>query len=811
MPIPSSIARRNRSSRRGKSRTSNVTTTEMKTGLSIWSGQIQEEYLAQLKPWSREIKVFREMQDDVVIGALFESIKTPLISSPFEIAKGGDSDDDEKARQFVEDNLLNNPHFEWIQHVEEMLQFIDLGFAISEKVLEKDPKDGLLHIRDLMPIGPESLDRWGDPDEFGRVTSFQQRDKLGGVHSAPIEKLLHFTFRPRKRNPQGQGILRALYRPWFFKKNLETLEAIGVERDVGNAPVATLKEGVRYSESDITKLKDALEGFRMDEAMYVILPGGIELNAYGGGNKVYDVRAIISAWQHLIRQRFFADFLAFGSSNVGTQALAREMTTFFGLALRSIQNSMKAVWNRQLIPWLFEWNNWKLDKLPTIEWLRPGESNIQSLVQAYQMLVSSGLMDVNDEEFRARVRSQIGLKPITSPEEKVEVNLNPRRQLPQPKLMGNIKASEYPNFAEMEASELGDTLVNTVLNWISDIMAGVIDGTQDLKEAKRKVIAVENDIIGLERANKITGADRQRIIIFGRAAKKAIDVKNQEAWRFRHTSEAAKLMAMARLNLEEMQGSELVESIAEFFSHIVNQFLGDKLDAHQAKDEITAVQHDMFDRRESLTDTERLDVVRLATDAHARINKVTGPFGINRPNFDEFHGSELVDTILEFISTLVSSALNNKQDAGAVTNELAGLNLDARRMERAGKLSAEDRSIIQFHTQAGIRTVDNETFRRQDELDKMKAGLSSRPFSEKPILILDDEMEFSELLDSILGFFDAIIDMVTEGAMSAIEGIGEILAAKGQATNRLESEEERNDVLAAAAMAEDKVKSIRSI
>ena len=428
---------RNRRRGRGPGMANTVTTTTMKTGLSIWNGQLNEEYLTQLHPFSRAIKVYREMQDDVVIGALFESIKTPLLSSPFEIAKGGDSADDEKARQFVEDNLLNNPYFEWIQHVDEMLQYIDLGFALCEKVLKKDLKDGLLHLRDLMPIGQESLDKWGELDEFGKVTSFQQRDVNGRIHVAEIDKLCHFVFHPRKRNPQGNGILRSLYRPWFFKKNLETLEAIGVERDVGNAPVVSLKEGVRYSPTDLAILEAGLEGFRMDEAVYMILPGGAVLNAYGGGNKVYDVRAIIDAWQHLIRQRFFADFLAFGSGSVGTQALAREMTTFFGLALRSIQNSMREVWNRQLIPWLFKWNNWKLETLPTVEWLRPGENNIQSVVQAYQMLVSSQLMDVNDKEFRARVRSQIGLKPVVGEEKPVETKI----EAPS-KAMGTIKAEE---------------------------------------------------------------------------------------------------------------------------------------------------------------------------------------------------------------------------------------------------------------------------------------------------------------------------------------------------------------------------------
>ncbi len=52
---------------RSINRTAVPTQAVMKTGLSVFRGQVSEEYLQQLKPWSREIKIFTEMQDDVVI------------------------------------------------------------------------------------------------------------------------------------------------------------------------------------------------------------------------------------------------------------------------------------------------------------------------------------------------------------------------------------------------------------------------------------------------------------------------------------------------------------------------------------------------------------------------------------------------------------------------------------------------------------------------------------------------------------------------------------------------------------------------
>lgn len=401
--------------RRPVGRPRQPTTPILEPGLSIWSGQLREEYLNELKPWSRAVKIYQEMQDDVVIGALFESIKTPLLASPFEVVAASNSSSDMAAKEFLEANLFQMPELEWTQHVEEMIEFLDMGWSLSEKVLEKR-RDGMLYLRALVPIGQDTLDAWGEVDDLGRVSSFRQRDKNNRLRTAPMPKLLHFTFRGRKRNPQGRGILRSLYRPWFFKKNLEALEAIGAERDVGNAPVAKLDPERKYSSSDLTDLQNALKGFRMDEALYVILPGGVELEAYGGGNKIYDIRSMIKDWQHLIRQRFFADFLSFGTEGVGTQALAREMTTFFGLALRSIQEAMLSVWNRQLTPWLFKWNGWDgQSPLPKLDWLRPGDTNLQSLAQSYSTLIGAGMLDATDVELRNRIRVQLGLKKMEGP------------------------------------------------------------------------------------------------------------------------------------------------------------------------------------------------------------------------------------------------------------------------------------------------------------------------------------------------------------------------------------------------------------
>lgn len=379
-------------------------------GLSIWSGRVKEEYLTDLSPWTKASKVYSEMLDDGSIGSLLDALYTPLLSSVFDAHPAGNTPDDIAAAHFLLDNVNSMVDMDWNEHVEDMLSFLPWGFAVAEKVLEKRG-DGRIWLTTLVPVAQETLERWGDMDDLGRVTSFVQRDPVWGtLNEAPMTKLLHFAFRSRKRNPMGTPLLRSMYRAWYFKKNLEVIEAIGAERDTGGSPVAELPETRLLSDTEITELETALAGFRNDENSYLIVPPGVKVTPYGGGAKSYNIREIIRDYQHIIFRRFFADFLTFGTESVGSQSLAKESNAFFATALESIQFRMLSVWNRQLVPTLFHWNpQFHITSLPKLYWRPPTKENIQSLAQAIAQLVGSQTIS-NSPQLTNRLLDLMGVQ-----------------------------------------------------------------------------------------------------------------------------------------------------------------------------------------------------------------------------------------------------------------------------------------------------------------------------------------------------------------------------------------------------------------
>jgi len=211
------------------------------------------------------------------------------------------------------------------------------------------------------------------------------------------------TFGGRKGNPQGRGMFRVLFRTWRFLKNIENLEGIGLERNVGGMPVATLPPEP-LSSQDLDDLQSALRDLRMDEEMYLILPNGLTIAPYSGSINVTPLSLVINRKQQEILQLGFAQFIKLGMNQVGTQALVKGSQDFFVLGLEAIQQNMLESWNSQLVPFLFQFNEFSfpgMSGFPKIIWHQPGKTDVNSVLDAYNKAIGAKVMTPlrQDEEF----------------------------------------------------------------------------------------------------------------------------------------------------------------------------------------------------------------------------------------------------------------------------------------------------------------------------------------------------------------------------------------------------------------------------
>jgi len=376
------------------------------TGLKHIGGLIREEYLNAIKNWTTEVKLYMEMRDDPIIGALLDAIKLPLQAAAINVepAPGG-APNDQAAADWLWECMNNMDGQTWNSHTEDALECLDFGFAVSEIVLEKRT-DGRLWLKNLDPRGQESLSKWGyNTAEPDKLESFIQADpNFNRTYEIPLTKCVHFKYKGRKGNPQGHSVLRALYRPYRFARNLEDLEGIGVERDVGGMPVAKLTDE-NFEGQDLTDLKTAMKGLRKDEEVYLIVPPGVEMEPWSGGNKIYDVNQIIDRWHKVMLMRFFAQFIIQGMTGTGSYALNKGSQDFFSLVLEAVQRYLLETWNLQLVPYLFRFNAWSgLSGYPEIVWEKPGKVDLAALVNSLNTAAQAKVFtptDVDEDHLRA--------------------------------------------------------------------------------------------------------------------------------------------------------------------------------------------------------------------------------------------------------------------------------------------------------------------------------------------------------------------------------------------------------------------------
>lgn len=374
-------------------------------GLVHRGGVIYEEWKREFKTWSRAVKNYLEMRDYYVIATLLDAIKLPLLRAPImtEPAKGN-TPGDVAAAEWLHSAMTSMHRQSWSSHTEDMLSFIDFGWALGEIVLEKRI-DGHMWIRNIDPRAQETLEKWVfDDNSRDEVIEMVQRDPNTNERIyIPIAKCVHVTFKGRKGNPEGRSLLSSL--SWSYKmlRDFEVFEAIGVERDVGGMPVAKLPEGA-ISDQDEDDLEDALAGMKRDENDYLILPPGVEISPYGSSSKMYDIGAVIERKKKEILMRMFAQFLMLGMEQVGTQGLVKGSQEFFNLAIGAIQESVVETWNQQLVPYLFSFNHFEgMTGRPKIVWTRPGKVDVGSIINTLNSAIGAKLItptDVDEDHLR---------------------------------------------------------------------------------------------------------------------------------------------------------------------------------------------------------------------------------------------------------------------------------------------------------------------------------------------------------------------------------------------------------------------------
>lgn len=362
-------------------------------------GYIFEEWLASLST-HRQRQIYREMRDnDAVIGALFFSLEMILRRAEWsvEAGKGGKA---EQYAKFIRECMDDMSHT-WADFIAESTSMFPFGFALFETVYKRRQgpdgrkasrfKDGLIGWRKMAPRAQESILYWMWDDEGGLQGAVQLAAPEYKTVPIPIEKLLLFRTTSMKNNPEGRSILRNCFRAWSFKKRLEEVEGVGIERDACGIPVlyasaeALEAMGKGNQVQGEILARQIVQNIRIDDQMGIVLPIAYDEKGNplvklelitAAGSKQIDVGAAIKRYNEDILNTCLAGFIQFGQTEHGARSLHMSATQIFASAIAAFMDSVAAVMNRIAIPRLMALNNMDLSQAPE---LKPGEIGVRDL------------------------------------------------------------------------------------------------------------------------------------------------------------------------------------------------------------------------------------------------------------------------------------------------------------------------------------------------------------------------------------------------------------------------------------------------
>jgi hypothetical protein len=366
------------------------------------TGQIRaDEFIPELRG-KNAIRKYREMRDnDSTIGAVMYAAEQVLRDVKLKVEPANDTEEAKREADFVE-SIFDDMDHSLDDHIAESLSSLSYGFAWFEVVYkrrvgptQRSPKknskytDGRLGVRKIACRAPWTVSRFDVDTKTGEVLGlYQDTGYALSQHYIPANKSLYYRTTSINGDPSGRSILRNAYTSYQYLNNLQSIEAIAVERELAGIPVARIPS--EYLSGDATSaqtgfvanLEQILRDVKFNEQGYIITPSDtypdkdgsptnvrlvdVELMS-SSGTRNLDIDPIVRRYQHDIARSVLSEFLMLGGGNNGSYALSKSKTDLFLRALESYIQAIVDVLNKQLVERLWQLNGLNYDLMPCIK------------------------------------------------------------------------------------------------------------------------------------------------------------------------------------------------------------------------------------------------------------------------------------------------------------------------------------------------------------------------------------------------------------------------------------------------------------
>lgn len=372
------------------------------SGLKHWAGYISEEFLGELRG-ARGMRVYDEMRrNEPAVAGMLAAITAVITQMDWDVQpKDKKNPADVAAADLVRDSRDGMKHA-WDDFIGEVCTMFAFGWSLFEIVYKL--QDGRVMWDKLAFRGQDSLTSWtisdnGDIEEFVQLPAPDYKER-----KIPQWKFLLFRTNTEKNNPEGIALLRPAYKPYFYKRSMEEVEAIGAERDLIGVPIMEVPWGA--TAADVEKAQEIVENIKNDDQSGVVLtaigPNPEQrynlrlLSGQGSSGKVSYTDRLIQRYAGEIHMVTLSQFLRLGMTGSGSYALSSDQRDLFQIAIRGWMKKISAILNRDAIPRLLAMNG-MTGKCSFVHG-RIGQLNLQTFVNFVTSGVQNGFLTITKED-----------------------------------------------------------------------------------------------------------------------------------------------------------------------------------------------------------------------------------------------------------------------------------------------------------------------------------------------------------------------------------------------------------------------------
>ncbi len=395
-------------------------------GLKVSNGIVLEEPRVELR-WPRNLVTYKEMSFDVTIASALSLFQLLITRVPWKVAPYDKTNPDDVKKANFLTSCMTDMEQSWKFLIRDITSMFIYGFAVIEKIYRIRSKehgskydDGLVGIRHLPIRSQDTIYRWLFSSDGRRLLGVEQRllhtnNDFNYVQYYPTgripiprNKFMLFRTDTSRDNPEGNSPLKGCYDAWKYKKTIEQSEAIGIVRNMNGMP--HLQIPPRYMSADASPAeqqvyeyyKRVIRNIHANEQAGLITPLAYDPESKQplfkfelmgiNGKAQNDTDTVIKRYDNKILMCLFADILKMGQDQVGSFALAGSKVDIMNLAITSYLEMIQDVLNDDLVPQLFDLNGWDITRLPSFEYGRLEERDLQDFSAAIQRIKAVGLI-----------------------------------------------------------------------------------------------------------------------------------------------------------------------------------------------------------------------------------------------------------------------------------------------------------------------------------------------------------------------------------------------------------------------------------